>query len=395
MKLLRILTGHHAGAQVLLEPGAYRIGTDDDADIQLTDWQGADILLIVEPNGAVRSQRHEARAEVELAATEVQPEAEATTETPNPTLDPGEVWMIDFVPMQFDDTALCVGAADAQWPSDLALLSTLLTAPAQAQREADNTERAKRRRYIGIAAAFIGISAGVAGVSFALTTNVSRAAMSPADLRLEQRANRELADAHLSELHVTRDGTAGNGGPPRAVATGMVRSASEDYIARQVFERMKPGVIAHRYRVADDTARGIRDAIGMDGVQVGYDGQGVFTVSGAVTDRQRVENALNRVRGDFDKSIMQIRVKLTDISQPASAPQQGTFTSLVSSGDVQYAETPDGVKHIYASQTEPEPQTETQVDSAMITTAGRPAADAHPVRADPMPLPSDDNPAAH
>ncbi|MCA3931849.1 FHA domain-containing protein [Burkholderia sp.] len=48
MKLLRILTGHHAGAQVHLEPGAYRVGADDDADIQLTDWRGADVLLVVE-----------------------------------------------------------------------------------------------------------------------------------------------------------------------------------------------------------------------------------------------------------------------------------------------------------------------------------------------------------
>nr|WKF60266.1 hypothetical protein HUO10_004787 [Paraburkholderia busanensis] len=421
MKLLRILTGRHAGAQVHLDPGAYRIGADDDADIQLTDWRGADVLLVVEANGAVSSQRldtgavhgealagnaatpagspvdseaaaaqrtdAEAQANVEtnaVAEAEAEAAEQAETETATEakkahtesrrhhentaapdappahdaqapsaaTLDPGKVWMVDFVPMQFDDTVVCIGWADATWPSDLALLSTLLSAPVQAQREADDAERdaarLKRRRYTGIAVACLAITAGAIGISFALTTNVSRAALTPPDVLLEQRVNRALSDAHLDELHAVRDGTNGSGGAARAVVTGMVRSESEDYIARQVFEHMKPGVIARRYRLADETARGIRDAIGVDGVQVTYNGNGVFTVSGAVADRQRVENALTRVRGDFDKSITQIRVALTDVSRPETAPRQGTYTALVSSGDVQYAETPDGVKHIYA-----------------------------------------------
>ncbi|WP_193102672.1 secretion protein [Burkholderia sp. Z1] len=420
MKLLRILTGHHAGAQVHLEPGAYRVGVDDDADIQLTDWRGADVLLVVEPNGAVSSQRIErgdaddpqaafatspdgrrldGDVDGDVAAGMAQREAhdEAHTVGEDPPLDPCKVWMVDFVPLQFDDIALCIGWADDTWPSDLALLSTLLTGPAHASREGDDTQhgaaRLKRLRYTGIVAACVAVGAGVIGISFVLTTNVSRAALTPPDVLFEQRVNRALADAHLNELHAARDGD----GAARAVVTGMVRSANDDHVARQLFDHLKPGVVVRRYRVADDIARGIRDAVDVDGVQVAYDGHGVFTVSGAVADRQRVENALTRIRGDFDKSVTQIRVSLSDIAVPAPAPKQGTFTALLSSGDVRYAETPDGVKHIYPV---PEAADDGASDAIAASAPGAvsdtPGSPATPpaAQASPVPLPSDDRVAA-
>jgi type III secretion protein D len=351
MKLLRILTGHHAGAQVVLTPGAYRIGANDDADIHLTDWRGADVLLTMDERGAVCSERKEAPRDV---AAEAEAHAEAQAEA---TLDPGATWLVDFVPMQFDDTVVCIGWADAAWPSDLALLSTLLNGPTEADADTNalhDAARARKRRYAGIAVACAAVSIGAIGLSFALTTNVSRAALTPPDVRLEQRLNRALADAHLNELHVAPDGAQNGDGAPRVIASGMVRSASDDYVARQLFERMKPGIVQRRYGVAEDTARGIRDAIGIDGVQVTYDGQGVFTVAGTVADSQRVENALERVRGDFGKRVKSLHVALTDTPTPASAPKKGTYIALVSSGDVQYAQTPDGVKHIYATPDTPD-----------------------------------------
>jgi type III secretion protein D len=350
MKLLRILTGHHAGAQVVLTPGAHRIGRDDDADIQLTDWRGPDVLLTMDDSGAVCSERME-------------------DSTQGTALDPCKTWMIDFVPMQFDDTVVCIGWADAAWPSDLALLSTLLNGPSETGAEegeaAEGATRSKKRRYAGIAVACAAVIVAAAGISFALTTNVSRAAIAPPDVQMEQKLNRALAEAHLNELHIAPDGTASSDGTPRVTATGMVRTASDDYVARQLFERMKPGIVERRYGVADDTARGIRDAIGIDGVEVKYDGQGVFTLSGTVANKQRVERALARVKGDFGKRIREVRIALTDAAQPASAPKKGTYIALVSSGDVQYAQTPDGVKHIYtvpASDAEPEAEPEAEPD---------------------------------
>jgi len=39
-KQIRVLTGCHAGARLKLDPGAYRIGREADADIQVSDWSG-------------------------------------------------------------------------------------------------------------------------------------------------------------------------------------------------------------------------------------------------------------------------------------------------------------------------------------------------------------------
>lgn len=57
MKLLRILTGVHAGAQLRLSPAGYRLGADDDADIRISDWSGADLLLTLDEAGIVRARR--------------------------------------------------------------------------------------------------------------------------------------------------------------------------------------------------------------------------------------------------------------------------------------------------------------------------------------------------
>ncbi|WP_207888563.1 hypothetical protein, partial [Pseudomonas sp. 30_B] len=69
MKLLRILTGVHAGAQLQLAPGTHRIGSDDGADIRLTDWHAADLLLHVKDD-VVRAQFVETDAERASSASD-------------------------------------------------------------------------------------------------------------------------------------------------------------------------------------------------------------------------------------------------------------------------------------------------------------------------------------
>jgi hypothetical protein len=97
-----------------LTPGTHRIGTDDDADIRLADWRGADTLLHVDASGVVRAQRIAARDDATVAAAE---SAQPAAETPRLPVPQEEViLLVDFVPMQFDDTILCVGADDAACP---------------------------------------------------------------------------------------------------------------------------------------------------------------------------------------------------------------------------------------------------------------------------------------
>ena len=52
MKQLRILTGLHAGVQLRLTRRQYRIASDEDADLQISDWAHAPLLLTFEEEGS-------------------------------------------------------------------------------------------------------------------------------------------------------------------------------------------------------------------------------------------------------------------------------------------------------------------------------------------------------
>ncbi|MEB4734102.1 secretion protein, partial [Burkholderia contaminans] len=179
-----------------LAPGQHRVHGGADADIRLTDWSGPDVTLDVDPSGVVR------------AITRI----DAPDTTPADTAaEPETVILVDFVPMRFGETILCVGPDDVPWPSDLDLLSTLLTRPADARVDA---ERRKRRRYYGALVACIAIGI-VAGTAVLLTTapDSEAALRHGADYRTT-RIQDALAAAHMTELQVR---TVGN----TSVVTGM------------------------------------------------------------------------------------------------------------------------------------------------------------------------------
>jgi type III secretion protein D len=332
MKLLRILTGVHAGAQLQLTPGTHRVGADDDADIRLTDWRGADALLHVDASGVVSAQRVADAAAVSAAqGADGQPAASLAGEE--------VVLLVDFVPMQFDDMILCIGADDAAWPSDLDLLSMLLARPAEARFAA---ERKKRRRYVGAVAACFVLGIVIVAGSLLTTTQMSRAALPRNADDRAQRVSEALAAAHLSGLQAHAVGST-------VVVTGMVTSPADDDAVRTLLARVSPGGLARNYDVAQNDARSIEDSLGVAGAHVRYLGDGNFAVTGAVSSRADLDAALARVRADLDPNVKNIVVQVAEngnVAAGSAAP--ASYSEMISSDDVRYAQTPDGVKHIYA-----------------------------------------------
>jgi hypothetical protein len=53
MKQLRVLTGRHAGTQLMLSASMYRIDSSEQADIQLTDWQSEPLVLELQETDSV------------------------------------------------------------------------------------------------------------------------------------------------------------------------------------------------------------------------------------------------------------------------------------------------------------------------------------------------------
>ncbi|MFM0647008.1 type III secretion protein [Paraburkholderia bryophila] len=331
MKLLRILTGVHAGAQLQLTPGTHRVGADDDADIRLTDWRGADALLHVDASGVVSAQRVTV-SEAQLATTA---DGQATA----PLAGEEVVLLVDFVPMQFDDMILCIGADDAAWPSDLDLLSMLLARPAEARFAA---ERKKRRRYVGAVAACFVLGIVIVAGSLLTTTQMSRAALPRNADDRAQRVSEALAAAHLSGLQAHAVGST-------VVVTGMVTSPADDDAVRTLLARIAPSGMARNYDVAQNDARSIEDSLGVAGAHVRYLGDGNFAITGAVSSRADLDAALARVRADLDPNVKNIVVQVAENGNVvAGSAAPASYSEMISSDDVRYAQTPDGVKHIYA-----------------------------------------------
>lgn len=343
MKLLRILTGVHAGAELHLSAGIHRIGADDDADIRISDWSGADVLLTVDESGIVSAQRllPESQPVIandanEAALADGSPPSVPDEDDAVETLDPGTVLLIDFVPMRFDDTVLCVGASGALWPSDLELLSTLLVKPDQARREA---ERSRQRKLVGAVLACTMLGAVVVVGCVLLTTVVSRAALPRDAGDLAQQVNIALKAAHMNELHARTQGN-------NVVVSGMVPTTEDDAAVRKTLARFSPKAIQRRYDIAQNDASDIEDALGMQGIHVTYAGNGAFDITGKAATPADVDAALVRIRRDLSTNVKQLRVQVAQSSD--GAPPSQSFSELMSSDDVRYAETPDGVKHIYA-----------------------------------------------
>ncbi|MGN4038917.1 type III secretion protein, partial [Burkholderia gladioli] len=344
MKLLRILTGTHAGAQLQLAPGAHRIGTDDAADIRLTDWRGADLWLTVDDSGVVSAQA--------VAS------ANAGAAAGNPTSGPLEtILLIDFVPMQFDGTILCVGDETGVWPSDYELLQTLLAKPVPKASPL-------RRRYLGIAAACFGVGAVIVTVSVLSTVQMSRAALPPNADDNARRVTEALAAARIDGLNAHAVGDT-------VVVTGMLASSADDSAVRQLLRRLTITQVAPQYDVAPQVARSIEDSLGVPGARVQYGGGGRFVIKGSVGNKMALDAAIARVRADLDPNVKDIVADVSESASNATSTDATAYSEMISADGVQYAQTPDGVKHIYAS----DPQDASAADNA-ANAAANGAADS-------------------
>ncbi|MCF7697522.1 type III secretion protein SctD [Mycetohabitans sp. B2] len=355
MKLLRVLTGIHAGAQLKLAAGVYRLAADDDADIRLSDWSGAELVLSVDAQGAVRAQRctaplngHDANATQvtdlskhidQNAQTPVQSVGPATVEASTSSDNQGyePILLLDFVPMQFDDTVICIGPADSAWPSDVELLSTLLVKPDQDRREA---KRARHRKIAGITLACTAVGMIIGLGTLLMSAQDSRAARRHDINDLAQHINRLLVEQKLTELHAQVSGSV-------IRVTGMVPTAAEDSNARDLLQRAAAGVALRQYDVAEVDARSIAESLGTPGVQVAYAGNGVFDVTAKVDDPQQFRQSLERVRRDLNKNVKTLRTHITAIDKNLLP---STYSELIESDAIQYAQAPDGTKHIYVAE---------------------------------------------
>jgi type III secretion protein D len=332
MKFLRVLTGFHAGAQISLSPGEYHIGASADSDILLTDWQGTKVLLHVENDGVVRLSRLQdvdtAVADAEKAETLARPENEVTT-------------LSNFVPVRFGELVLTVGPIDVRWPSDVDLLATVLARPLA---PANGRRMRLSRQTVTLAAACVLLGAlSVVGLLIN-TTESSHATTLDYPGAEAQEISNALVVARLDGLRAQAVGKT-------IVVSGMVLSEADDRAARRILSQFRNGnLIERNYDVAQQVTRSIGDMLGVNGAYVTYLGNGRFAVNGPTVEKRALQTAIARARDDLSTNVTAVELRT---SGPAGPELPGpAYSEMLASENVQFAQTPDGVKHFFYNNSE-------------------------------------------
>lgn len=316
VKRIRILTGAHAGAQLSLTAGTYRVGANDACDICVSDWKADELTLVVDESLTVRMFQGAHYA-----------------------VDGAGALVPDFVALRFGDATLCVGPEDTAWPSDLDLLSGMLAPKNEPDAPAPLEQAARGSlKLTGIGLASMMVASAVVAGTILFGTQSSEA-VSPAP-NLDALAAQLSRSLHAIGLHELNAKAAGNA----VLVQGMVPTADEDVAARKVISRIAGERAQRKYDVAQDDARSIQESLAIAGSTVTYAGNGVFRVGGTVPSLESFHEALAEIRQDFDTNVKDIEQNVREGSVPA-APV--SYSAMVSIGDVRYIETPDGVKHVY------------------------------------------------
>ncbi|MFC0402799.1 hypothetical protein [Paraburkholderia rhizosphaerae] len=335
MKILRILTGTHAGIQAHLTPGRYRIGKADDTDICITDWDDDEVAVELDEAGVIRAMRVASQDE---RAGDAQDSDEPVTLIP------------DFVPFLFGTTALCFGTEDAQWPPDIQLLASMYngdtgarTADAGSDRPpsgaSDKHVRRTHRVLRAVCASTMIVALLTAAGTFVYVRWQRADSPAPGTLGTTERVQQlsdALRDARLVDLRPQRHGDT-------IVVDGMVSNSAEDVAARAIFARTGANV-ARQYDVAQTDVANIEDSLGIDGLRVAYAGSGVFNISGTVPSLTQFREGLNRLQADLDSNVKRIDV---DVSEAPTEIATTVYTAMLAVGDTRYVQTQDGVKHLF------------------------------------------------
>jgi type III secretion protein D len=313
MKQLRVLTGRHAGAQLLLSAPTYRIAADEQADIQIVDWSSEPLVLELREEGQV----------VAIALESTDAAAAGSVEA----LKAAGRLFEDFIPRRFGDVVLCTGPEDGEWPADMLLLEQLMKPETPAAR--------KSRAPAVFIAVCVATAALVGGYTAVVSKNATAAKARKADEPLLARVQDAVFPAAPPGLRVAALGD-------RVLVEGLLSNSAEVVALRELLSRFPAGQIEHRYAAANDVAQSISDALSSPDLAVSYRGRGVFAITGRTTQPDKLRQAASRIAADLAPLVSSIDV----VAAEAQAPDRVPVEAMLSSDGLQYVQTRDGAKHL-------------------------------------------------
>jgi len=123
---------------------------------------------------------------------------------------------------------------------------------------------------------------------------------------------------------------------------GMVIDGSSAAKLRAALQPFSTDRVAHHYAAATDITQSIADALANPGLQVHYDGAGVFRVTGASVHMDGVREKLQRIATDLGPAVARIDIAAVDLPPPSTLPAG----AVMSAGTLEYVQTRDGTKHM-------------------------------------------------
>jgi len=328
-KEIRLLTGRHAGARIKLNPTHTHIGNGDEADIQISDWN----LPTMELN-------HYDDGRMSIA---------------DPAANSEAVMLDDFVPRRFGDIVLCIGDAQAAWPSDIALLETVLApastplpvqsaAPTSVPQPVSVSRKRRGVRTAGLAGVAL-LAIGCAGIALpaVLHPRMDGSMHNETPHPTVDTLTSELQRLQLGDVQVKRaDG--------RFEIAGVVPDSASETTARNTLEAVAPGKLLWRIGCVDQITRDLQESLHDPALQVRYLGKRVFAVAGVAKNAGAVRETLDQLSGDLAPMLTRIAPQFTPDDRMAPPSD---VESLLAVGNLQYVESSDGTKHFVASQVNP------------------------------------------
>lgn len=333
-KEIRLLTGRHAGARIKLNPTQTHIGNDDEADIQISDWNLPTMELNHYDDGRISIADHAGNGPA--------------------------VMLGDFVPHRFGDIVLCAGDAQATWPSDIALLETMLapvSTPAPLQRAAPAplpqplrvsskvSRKGRGARNAGLAGVAL-LAIGCAGIALPAVLH-PRADGSTHDATPQPTADllaSALQRLQLADVQVKR----ADGGFEIA---GVVPDSASEITARNTLEAIAPGKLVWRVGCVDQIVRDLQESLHDPALQVRYLGKRAFTVTGVAKNAGAARATIEQLSGDVAPMLASIAPQFTPDDRMAPPSD---VESLLAVGNLQYVESSDGTKHFAATHDTPD-----------------------------------------
>ena len=302
-KLLRILSGRHAGGSLQLGIGEHTIGVDADNDIVITDWTAPTLVVKVVAGVAA---------------------AEAAS------------GLAELRPVRFGDVVVCIGPAEGIWPSDLELLAQLFEPPALLASPAAGV------RYPRKSTAYA-LCGGVAAViAFCLVAVIVQArpqlplqaasSIASASRNVQQAIDR----AGVRGLQVRNDASV-------ISIDGMVDTPEQSHIALSAISALSLSIdIRPRFAVVEELVESIRSSVGLPQAQITHLGSGVFSFHVESADPDGTRAAISRVAADLAPSVQRIDLVVTQLK---TSHRNINVTSSFSDGDMSIVQTKNGAKY--------------------------------------------------